>query len=59
MRYPDPHALRRNAQQLRREELSRMATGAAIEWSTLIRRIRASISRPAPCPVPARNPRPA
>ena len=59
MRYPDPEVLRRNAQKLRREELARIAAGGAIEWSTLIRRIRASFIPPAACPVPARNPRPA
>jgi hypothetical protein len=55
MRFPDPATLRSNAQRLRREELSRMAEASAIEWSTLIRRIRVSFSRPS-CPVPARNP---
>ena len=59
MRFPDPQVLRRNAQQLRREELARIATDGAIEWSTLIHRIRALLSRSATCPVPARNPRPA
>jgi hypothetical protein len=54
MRFPDPATLRSNAQRLRREELSRIAEASAIEWSTLIRRIRASFSRPT-CPVPARN----
>ena len=47
----DPDVLRRNAQRLRREELARIAGVGAIEWSTLIRRIRASLSRPhAPLP---------
>ena len=54
----DPDVLRRGAQRLRREELARIAGVGAIEWSTLIRRIRASFSRPT-CPAPARNPRPA
>jgi anaerobic glycerol-3-phosphate dehydrogenase len=58
MRLPSPDALRRNAQQLRREELARIAAEGAIEWSTLIRRIRVLTFRPA-CPAPARNPRPA
>ena len=58
MRYPDPATLRRDAQRLRREELARIAEVGAIEWSTLIRRIRASLIA-SPCPVPARNPRPA
>ena len=59
MRFPDPETLRRNAQELRREELARIATDGAIEWTTLVRRIRASFTRPSTCPVPARNPRPA
>lgn len=58
MRYPDPDTLRRDALRLRREELSRIAEVGAIEWSTLVRRIRAHLSG-SPCPVPARNPRPA
>lgn len=59
MTFPDPDLLRRNAQSLRRRELAGIAAGAAIEWSTLVRRIRASLTRAAPCPVPVRNPRPA
>ena len=59
MRFPDPDLLRRNAQALRRRELAGIAAGAAIEWSTLVRRIRVSLTRPAPCPVPVRSPRPA
>ena len=59
MRFTDPAVLRRNAQQLRREELARIAADGAIEWSALVRRIRASLTRSATCPVPARNPRPA
>jgi hypothetical protein len=59
MRFHDPDVLRHHAQRLRREELARIAQGAAIEWSTLIRRIRVSLSRSATCPAPAPNPRPA
>jgi hypothetical protein len=58
MKFPDPATLRIHAQQLRRQELARIAEAGAIEWSTLIRRIRALLSRPT-CPAPARNPRPA
>lgn len=59
MRFPEPDTLRRNAQQLRRQEFARIAGEGAIEWTTLVRRIRAFLTRPAPCPVPVRNPRPA
>ena len=40
----DPTALRAHAQQLRRGELSRIAHGVHVEWSTLIHKIAAGIS---------------
>ena len=35
-RIPDPFLMQRNAQALRREELARIATGAAIRWQALV-----------------------
>ena len=58
MTLPDPDLLRRNAQALRRRELARIAEVGAIEWTVLVLRTRALLSRPT-CPAPARNPRPA
>jgi hypothetical protein len=34
VRHPDPNTLRRNAQELRREELARIARDAGLKWST-------------------------
>ncbi len=57
MSHNDYLTLRTQALELRRRELGRIVRAAGIEWSTLIRRIRASLSRTPPCPEPARNPR--
>ena len=49
MRHPDPTTLRRNAQELRREELARIARGAELKWSTF----RKVFHAPLPSQVPA------
>lgn len=43
MRYPDPLALRRRAQALRREELRRIGCAAAIKWASLMHSLRARL----------------
>lgn len=51
MRIPDPEALKRRAQALRREELARLACSAAVKW-------RALLKTPAHAPFPCKDPAP-
>jgi hypothetical protein len=44
MSYPDPSALRRRAEELRHQELARIARLIKVEWSTLIHKIAAGIA---------------
>ena len=53
MKTLDPFSLRRTAQQLRREELARIAGVAAIKWSTFRKALHAPLPRQvAPSPHP-------
>jgi hypothetical protein len=57
MRYPDPWTLRREAQELRREELRRIGCLAAIKWASLMHSLRVRLSPilGAPPRTPARH----
>jgi len=44
MRHPDPFTLRRNAEQLRREELARIAGVLTLEWTTWIHSVARRLS---------------
>ena len=48
MKLPDPDSLRRNAQELRRQELARIAHAAALKWTTF----RKAVHAPHPCQSP-------
>jgi hypothetical protein len=50
MTHPDPHILRRQAQQLRHQELARIARAAAIKWSTFWKPSHAPHPRQVPHP---------
>ena len=50
MKHPDPFVLRRQARQLRREELVRIVHEAAIKWSTFWKAKHAPHPRQVPTP---------
>jgi hypothetical protein len=50
VRYPDPDLIARNARQLRREELARIAHAAGIKWSTFWKSTHAPHPRQIPSP---------